>query len=344
MNRLIIPLVVAAIAASGCSRYSDLPPGTRLPIKSAIVEQQPVVVKPVEPQVDPSPDYVLGAGDIFAVNVGGRPELSVGVNSAGASGPKGCRVDGSGIANLPMIGGIRVGGLTVPQAQEKISKEYRKFLKDPWVVIEVVEYRSRPLYLLGQFRKPGVYYMDRPVNLLQALGHGDGFDAQANIRSARFTRGGKTIPVDLYELLVNGDQRQNVWLQPGDAIYLPDTRNQQIFVFGAVKKPGPVPIPPSGLNLSQAIANAELRETGYNFRYVRIIRSFSATKGELLVVDFDRIMRGEALPVELREGDIVYVPKSGTANWNDAISEMLPSLQAVSAVINPFVLIKVLGK
>jgi polysaccharide export outer membrane protein len=45
----------------------------------------------------------------------------------------------------------------------------------------------------------------------------------------------------------------------------------------------------------------------------------------------------------LREGDIVYVPKSGVGTWNEALAEILPSLQAISAILQPFVQIKFLG-
>ena len=151
------------------------------------------------------------------------------------------------------------------------------------------------------------------------------------------------MPVDINDLLTKGDQRNNIWLRPGDTIFIPDNKNRLVFVFGAVKKGGPVPIPPGGLTLAQAIATAELRDTGHDFQYIRIIRSHSATQGELLVVDFDKILRGESMPMPLHQGDIIFVPKSGLGSWNDAINEILPSLQAFSALLQPFVSIKYLS-
>jgi polysaccharide export outer membrane protein len=184
--------------------------------------------------------------------------------------------------------------------------------------------------------------MDRPLNLLQGIALGSGYDGTADLSTARLIREKRTMPVDIYDLLTNGDQRQNIWLKAGDTIYIPDNKNQQAFVFGAVIKPGPLPIPPGGLSLTQAIASAQLRDTGYDLNYVRIIRSYSATRGELIVVDFDKIMRGDALSLVLRNGDIVYVPKSNLGGWNDAINEILPSLQAFGAILAPFVQIKYL--
>ncbi|HZV82511.1 MAG TPA: sugar transporter, partial [Geobacteraceae bacterium] len=103
-----------------------------------------------------------------------------------------------------------------------------------------------------------------------------------------------------------------------------------------------IPFPTAGLNIAQAVASADFRDAGYDIKHVRVIRSISATRGELMVVDFDKILRGEAVPLPLQDGDIIYVPKNSFGSWNDAIAEMLPTLQAVSAILQPFVSIKFL--
>ena len=62
-----------------------------------------------------------------------------------------------------------------------------------------------------------------------------------------------------------------------------------------------------------------------------------------MVVDLDSIMRGNAPPFMLANGDIVYVPRSGMGSWNDVIADILPSLQAISSILQPFVSIKYLS-
>lgn len=330
------------LLTGGCVTYTDTPAGTSRSIEGLplpIVERQAVVVPALTPEPPPSRDYTIGSGDILAININGRPEFAAG----SAAKVPGSRVDGSGRVNLPLVGAVPVAGLTLAQAQARIQEASRKYLQDPWVVVEVAEYRSRPLYLLGQFRASGTYYLDRPLTLVQGVALGGGFDGSANLRGARLSRDNKIMPVDIYDLLTSGDQSQNVWLKGGDTLFIPDNRNQQVFIFGSVKKPGPLPMPAGGINLAQAIASAELRDIGYDFRYVRIIRSLSTTRGELLVVDFEKMLRGETLPLQLAEGDIIYVPRNRFGNWNDAIAEILPSLQLVSAILQPFVSIKYLS-
>ncbi|MCM0083607.1 polysaccharide biosynthesis/export family protein [Geomonas sp. Red32] len=341
-----VPLAVLFLALFGlpsCAPYRDIPPGTVKEIGSAIVAKEEVSVPTLPPEPAPSKDYQVGPGDVLLVDINGRPEFTVA--SPGANGKvQGSRVDGKGFLHVPLAGAVQVAGLTLTEIEAKLSVVLKKYLQSPWVVVEVAEYKSLPLYLMGQFKMPGTYYMDRPLNLVQGISLGSGFDPTANLRGARLSRDGKIVPVDLWDLLQGGDLKQNVWLKGGDTIYLPDNRNQVVFVFGAVKKPGVVPMPSTGMNLAQAVGSADLRDTGYDLKHLRIIRSLSTTRGQLIVVDFQKILKGEAISPPLVDGDVIYVPKSGFGNWNDAIADMLPSLQLVSNVLQPFVSIKYLSK
>lgn len=344
LNRSFHLSLLFGLLLAGCSSYTDLEPGTVISISgpdAAVIERQTVEV-PSDPVVDaPSADYLLGPGDVLFINVAGRPELGSPI-SQGSSKIQGSRIDGAGNIHLPLVGSVPAAGLTAAQLQQRLQKDYARYLRDPWLVVEIAEYKSQPLFLLGQFRNAGTHYMDRPLTLLQGLALGNGLLDSANLRSARLIRDGRPAAVDLYRLLQEGTPGQNVWLRPGDTIFIPDDRNQNVFVFGAVAKPGPVAMPNGRLTLPQALASAGIGETRGQTEYVRIIRSLSPTRGELLVVDQGRIMRGEALPFPLLEGDIIYVPRSVVGNWNQAISEILPTLQAVSAILQPFVQIKFL--
>jgi polysaccharide export outer membrane protein len=238
---------------SGCAPYSTYPPGTVKQI-NPVVEQQTVSLSSEETgTVVMRDEYFLGPGDILFVNVSGKPEFST------VAGGKGSRVDGAGNIHLPFVGSVRVAGLTLEQAQSVVKNAFSSYLREPWAVIEMADYRTK-----------------------------------------------------------------------------------QVFIFGAVKRPGPVPMMMNGLNLAQAIATAELRDSYHDLNHVRIIRSLSATQGELIVVDFEKILQGDALPFPLRDGDIIYVPKNRFGNWNDTLAEILPSLNAVIAILQPFVQIKYL--
>ncbi len=337
-------LIAGMLSLTACAGHEGLKAGLRKSIDTPappVVEKIQISVAPAPPDPQPATlDYQIGIGDVLGVSVYARPDLSSGGSAIGGS--KGSRVDGSGSIHLPLIGSVDVAGQTVGAIRGSIEKALLKYVQEPSVVVEVAEYRSKPIYLMGQFRTPGVYYMDRPMTFLQGITLGNGFDGAANLRGVRLLRDKKIAPVDVYSLILDGRIEQNVWLKAGDTVFIPDNRTQNIFVFGAVGKPGPQPMPQGRLNILEAIASADPRPVGLDLQNVRIIRSLTTTSGELLVVDVEKIRRGETLPMQLMEGDVVYVPKNTFGTWNDAIAEMLPSLTAVSALLQPFVSIKFL--
>jgi polysaccharide biosynthesis/export protein len=371
---LVLFMIVSVLLPMGCARNRDLAAGTPKDIsgkgtttplkkpgakkaynanpKNPVIELETVTIPPLK-EPPPPADYVVGPNDTIMVTVSGHPEYSPGIfmgatgiiSGTGAGTQRGSRVDGSGHIQIPTLGLVRVGGLTLPQIRSHIQGLLMQYLQEPSVVVEVTEYKSYPLYILGQFRNTGVYYMDRPFNVLQGLALGGGYDlTSANPKAARIIRDKKVLPVDVYELLMRADQSQNIWLKPGDTIFMPDNRNQAVFVFGAGKAGMSIPLPASGLNLLQAIAIAGFQEVGFHARRVFLIRSLSPTRGQLMVVDVDMIVQGDALPMELCEGDVIYIPKSVMTSWNEAVSEILPTLQAFGAIISPFVQLKYLFK
>jgi polysaccharide export outer membrane protein len=346
---LSVSLFIGLILMTGCAGYTSHPPGTVKPIElsdvSPVVTSEQVTVSGEPISSSPPSDYLVGPGDILAVIIYGLPNLSSDGSSNPPSGTaKGSRVDSAGTIQMPLVGSVQVSGLSLQQIRDRLQDSFKKYLRSPSVVVEMIEYRSHPLYLLGQFKKAGTQYMDRPINLLQGVALGEGLDVTANLRGARLLRGKKLVPVDIYSLLHDGDQRQNVWLYPGDTVYVPDNTLQNVFVFGAVKTPGPIPMKNGQLTLHQAVAAAGgLGDTSYD-KNIRIIRSLTPTRGELIVVDLDRILAGEAKPFPLTDGDIVYVPKSRVGDWNQAINEMLPSFQLLGAILNPFVQMKFLSQ
>jgi polysaccharide export outer membrane protein len=337
------------LALTSCAGHEGLKAGLYKSVvtpASPVVEKVAVSVPPAAPDPQPSSfDYQVGIGDVLSIIVYARPDLSTGlVASVGGGSTKGSRVDGEGNIHLPLVGSVPAVGLTVSAIRDKVEAALRTFLKEPSVVVEVAEYRSKPIYLMGQFRTPGVYYLDRPMTFLQGITLGNGFDATANLRGVRLLRDHKIAPVDVYSLILDGRIEQNVWLRPGDTIFIPDNRTQNVFVFGAVTKPGPQPMLQGRMNILEAVASAEPRNVGLDLKNVRIIRSLTTTSGELLVVDVAMMRRGETLPMQLIDGDVIYIPQNAFGTWNDAINEILPSLQAVSALLQPFVSIKFLSQ
>ncbi|MCC7203519.1 MAG: polysaccharide biosynthesis/export family protein [Phycisphaeraceae bacterium] len=303
---------------------------------TAVVERQTLRV-PSAPTGEPPADYVIGPHDVLYVNVFGKPELG---SPAGAvtfgNRSLGSRVDGRGRIQLPMVGMVEVTGLTLGQAQQRLAEKYKRYITEPWVVVEVLEYSSQPVYLVGSFRQPQVIYLNRPTSLLQGIALGSGLADNAFLPGARVIRGQHVLPVDVYRLLNEGDLEQNIWLMPQDTLYVPDLSEQRVFVLGNVNQPGAVPMTQGKLTLTEAISMAGgFVKVGGLLKQVRVLRSYSPTRGELITVNLKMILDGQAPPFNLMAGDIVYLPKSKLGNWNDLMREILPTIEVLGNVVTP---------
>jgi len=300
--------------------------------------------------------YRVGAGDSLLVAVYGHPELSIAPYTGSAIGEQGQRlsglvIDNDGTIQFPLIGTVQVAGKTTNELKNYLERELTVYVKEPRVTVQVVFTGSIRYYLLGQFTNPGLKYSDRPVRLLQAISLGGSIQLErGSLAMGYVARGKRRLPIDFRRLILDGDLRQNIKLVSGDVILIPDKTSEQAFVFGGAatgtSKGTPVPFINGRLNLLQALASAGF---GYRDNFqgrlsdVHVIRS-AGDHGEYFVIDAARMLAGEVGPFELAPGDVVYVPATALTNWNEALAQLLPSLQTISGVLTPFVQIKYLSQ
>ena len=345
--------VCGMLALAACDPPSPppqavVPSAVVLAKTSAIVSSEIQTLSPYEMREitdnDADPAYTLGPDDVIAVSIYAHPELSVpaqGVtNTVG-----GALITSDGSAALPLIGNIHLGGLTLAQAQDTIAQAYAADIVNPRVDVQLVHAQSLSYFLLGAFTDPGVKFPVHRLDLLEALALGGSVDMDhADLYQAYVAQGDVKLPVDLHALLVDGDLSQNIQLAGGDVIVVPTGDTENVFVFGAVGKPGAIPFHDGSLSLLQAIASAGLDLPSYTdarLAQVRVIRAEGRT-AQFFVVDAAKILGGEAAPFALQPGDIVFVPPTLVATWNQALAQLLPSLQVIATAINPFVSIRYL--
>lgn len=299
--------------------------------------------------------YRVGAGDTLLVAVYGHPELSIapygggGPVSADRSRLAGLAIDNDGTIQFPLIGTVQVAGKTSAELRTFLQKELEPFVKDPKVTVQVVFTGSIRYYLLGEFTQPGLKYSDRPLRLLEALSLGGSVElSKASLRTAYVARGGKRLPINFLRLVRQGDLTQNIRLRSGDVIMVPDNTSERAYVFGGASgsnpRGGTVSFVNGQLTLLQALAQVGFGTTEHvqgKLSETYVIRS-EADRGELFMIDAEQLMEGEAADFPLAPGDVVYVPPTWVTSWNQVLSQLLPSLQTISGVLNPFVQIKYL--
>jgi len=200
-----------------------------------------------------------------------------------------------------------VAGKTVQQLQDHLSAVYEQTVKGAVVTVIVKEIKSRPVYFIGGFGKPGVMQLTGDLTLLQAISVVGGVVPNADGEKGFLLRGDKRIPIDFNRLVQRGDLSQNPKLEPGDSVVVPLA--DAVYVIGEVKRPGPVKYT-GDLTVLKAITQAggvtPLAAAGR----VDILRG-SAEKKERIRVDVDRIMRSpDGNPdIRLQPNDIISVPQ-----------------------------------
>jgi polysaccharide export outer membrane protein len=300
--------------------------------------------------------FRLGPGDTLLVAVYDHPELSIAPfvplgSSAQGGRPIGLLVDNDGTVQLPLLGAVHVQGMTTDEVRLLIEDKLSTYVKTPRVSVQLLFAGSIRYYFIGQFTSPGVKFSDRPLGLLEALSLGGSVNLErASLRTSYVARGGKKLPVDFRRLVLEGDMTENIRLKSGDVVVVPDFQSEQAFVFGGVMNSNPgggaVPFVNGKLSLLQALARAGFGAAEHfqgRLSDVHIIRS-EGDRGELFIVDANAIMEGKAASFDLAPGDVVYVPETALADWDQALNAILPFLETVSGILAPFVQLKYLSQ
>jgi polysaccharide export outer membrane protein len=249
--------------------------------------------------------YRVGPGDLLELKVFQVDELSQTV-----------RVSEDGSITLPLLGRIVVEGLTQEGVVQKLTGLLQaKYVKNPQVTIFIKEYKNQQVAVIGAVEKAGSYELVGRKNLLQIISMAGGFSETAGNEIFILREGPdgvtSSVAIDLKDLLVNGNQKLNIPIEPNDVINVPVDREIRVFVMGRVTKPGAIKAKLSeGVTLLQAIADAGGLAEGAKESAITITRKDKTGKEQKIRVNLRDIIKGKKKDVVLQEGDVVYVPES----------------------------------
>lgn len=211
---------------------------------------------------------------------------------------------------------VIAAGLTIDELRDALDKKLGEFYNSPRTIIAPSAYRSKKYFLLGSISRKGVFPLNRPTTIIEAIAQAGGLEtgvfAQNTVELADLShsfvvREGKRLPVDFERLFQQGDLTQNFALEPNDYVYFASAAASQIFVVGAVGGTGVVPYTANSSLISAITARGGFADKAYQSR-VLVIRG-SLNKPESIIVDAKAILAGEAPDFRLQPKDIVYVSR-----------------------------------
>jgi polysaccharide export outer membrane protein len=366
------PIQQAHGAAKPAAAVPQEPAASPLPVEPAApiqpaTRQVPAAPSRLLPEVQDDV-YILGAGDGLTLRFLGASELS---------GP--VEVLNDGTASLPLLGPVRLSGLTLAQATLWLESLYKKQLLRPELQISLTRPRPLRISVVGQVERPGLYTLTTSEQstteatvsisglptLVDAIQKAGGITPFADLRNvilqrrlpgeeARFKRA----RVNLMDLILAGDQTQNPLLFDGDTIRLeiatePVLETMELSettlaptsisvnVVGEVVSPGTRTLP-SATPLIQAIMAAGGAQ---NWRANR-------TNVELVRINRNGTATRRSYPLNLsqgasnrfnpplRNGDTVIVNRSGLAQVSDALNAVGQPLTGLVNILSLYEIIR----
>ena len=282
-------------------------------------------------------DYRVGGSDVLNIIVYDEPDLT----------RSGMRVARDGTISFPLLGRVKVDGLTTSQIEEHIADRLAQaqFLLDAQVTVLIDQYGSKKYQVLGEIRRPGSYSLKAEERLLDAISTAGGVNpetagkeliivrtikqqkaavdnethpAEADIwgRSPSFIGNGSgsqstkiVITIELERLLRGNDMFSNLALHDNDVVYLP--KADFFNIMGQVKKPGSYKFTQKDLTLVGAIGNAGGFTNIAARKKTRIIRVENGIE-KIITVNVDAITSAgrKIQDIRIKPDDIIIVPQS----------------------------------
>lgn len=179
------------------------------------------------PDLVSSDDYVLGPGDNVIVHVWGRVENEYNLT-----------LDREGKVFIPKVGDIIAWGLTLEQMRKSLVQELSTIYTDFELTTSLGKIRSIRVYITGEVRRPGAYTVSSLTSVLNAVFTAGGPNERGSMRRIAVKRGGEEVAtIDLYDLLLHGNNASDVRLRTGDVVFVPVV-GTRVAVRGEIKRSG----------------------------------------------------------------------------------------------------------
>ncbi|HKO55103.1 MAG TPA: polysaccharide biosynthesis/export family protein [Thermoanaerobaculia bacterium] len=287
MNRNRIAIValiaVAALTMPAIARAQDLT--FQSPISPAIIDAR------------------IGSRDVLEIKVLQDPSMNTRAT-----------VSDDGRITLNLVGKVDIGGLTTNQAELKIKTLLEaQFIKKADVSVQIVEYGSKPISVVGAVTRPGSIGISGNITLVQAItaagGLATGYGKTLYVLRTGANGLSEQLPIDIEDLMVNGNPDLNIPLAPNDVVNVQMDTPITIYVWGEVMRPGNVQFRRSQApTLMQAIASAG-GPTDRASKSAKISRTVNG-KTVTINTNYRAIANGDKQDIPLQDGDTIFLKES----------------------------------
>lgn len=231
---------------------------------------------------------------------------------------------------LPHLSTLEVTGLTLNEVRDRIQEAYCEQLTEAKVFVNFKKRRERIVQIIGA-NLPQVA-LDGRIRLLEVLARA-GLPLHTNLFKSYVMRNGEQLSLDLYKLVHEGDESQNIAMQGGDQIFIANTSDASIMVTGEVGTPIIIPVPYGFISLREALAIARGIPFTGNKNCIQVIRG-DLTRPKIYSLAWNDMMGVPNQSLLLMPGDIVVISEKPLTQWNRFIDQLQPSTNCMQNTYN----------
>lgn len=324
--RKMCSVVVLASFVTGCGGFPKAP---AYPRKDDGFTGPQRISRPGMTDDRPAP-LKLEPGDVLSIDLQQEPPRAI----------TGIVVDATGRIHLPLAGDIEVGGRALSDAEAKIQAAMRRYDKFAEIVVHIADGRGQRVTVLGAVTTQGSVILvpgARVADVIATAG-GPRFSTGeqnvpsplADLEGAVVTRAGRTLPISVAKAL-QGDPKHNVYMHPGDYIYVPPALGSSISVLGQVGAPRIIPYHP-GMRLTQAIAMSGGLTVGADKGDIRVVRG-TLEAPRVYEASISDYIDGDTNDVTMQPGDIVFVTDHRIEDIGEVVALVSPILSLGLSVV-----------
>lgn len=235
--------------------------------------------------------YMIKTGDRLEINIWGHQDLQ-----------KKITVHTNGSIMFPLIGKVQLKGKSVSEVKNYIAGEMGRYIKNPDVIVTIIEPRVLNIGVFGGVNKEGVLTSTNPISLQEAISRAGGFMTDSDISDITIYTPDGNREINLE---TRPDLMKEVMLGDNYSIYIPRLV-QRFSVIGEVKKPGSFKYEP-GITILEAIARSGYLTEKADIEQI-IVERFSPQKQRFtLRLEKEVSLDVSELNFELHPGDIIYI-------------------------------------
>ncbi|MGR5163750.1 SLBB domain-containing protein [Vibrio owensii] len=239
-------------------------------------------------------DYTVGAGDEIVIQLFGKENTTHRL-----------RVNRAGTINFPSLGPVQVAGMSFSDVRDSLNQRVKEQMIGVRSDISLGEMRTMQVFVMGDAYKPGAYTVSALTTISQAIYYSGGFGESGALRNVQLKRNGQVIrKLDMYDLLLKGDARNDVRLLPGDVVFIGAVGNT-IAIDGEVNRPAIYEVK-SGESYKQAIQMAGGFTANAYSDQIEVKRYAAKGARDALTLNFSQ---SHDQQTKVKDGDAVNVLK-----------------------------------